>query len=243
MAITTTGTYTYNLTGAEIITEALRVLGVLEEGGSASATQVSDSLPSFELYIKGLANHGLLLWSIANTGVELVGGQASYELPEYTAPDTEPLYLPLRIHSAHITSLSGDSSLKLLTIEEYDSIPNKTTQGEPTSFFYGYKTGSSSWFNHRVHLWPVPATAGDPDYLVIRFEKPLEDVGDGTKNINVPPEWLETVKYGLATRLAPMYGYPVQERNLLNNEYKELLQNSLDFNVEVGSVYFQPDMN
>ena len=38
-----------------------------------------------------------------------------------------------------------------------------------------------------------------------------------------------------------MYGYPVQERNLLLQEYNQMLKDSLDWDTEQESIYFGVD--
>jgi hypothetical protein len=47
--------------------------------------------------------------------------------------------------------------------------------------------------------------------------------------------------YGLADRLAPEYGVPLQDRQLLTQQAERFHQTALSFGMEEGSMFFQPD--
>lgn len=230
----TTGTYAYNPTVATVITDALRVLGVIEEGKTASSAQITDSLPAFEMYMKGLGKHGLNLWTIATHEETVVSGTYSFI----------PTKKFLKITDAVYRDYTGeDTTLIPLTREEYWNLSDKDQTGQPTQFYYDPQESAAE---SKIYVWPSPdATAATAtSYFEITGQILLEDVdseGSGTYTLDVPQEWLETIKYGLATRLAPMYGYPVQERNLLNNEYSLMLKESLDWDTEQESIYLQPE--
>ena len=87
--------------------------------------------------------------------------------------------------------------------------------------------------------------AAPRDYgeLIISGTVPIDDIVSGANYIALPNEWLETIKYGLAIRLAPMYGYPLQDRYWLSKEYNQLLSENLAFDTEQESIYFQPGSN
>lgn len=230
----TTGTYSYNPTASVLISDALRVLGVLEEGSTASASQITDALPAFEMYIKGLGKYGLNLWTTATHTETVVAGT-------YSISPTKKF---LRITDAIYRDSTGvDKTLEPLTREEYWAIPDKDQTGEPNQYYYDpQETAATS----TIYVWPSPdsTAATATSYLKFTGNILLQDVdtdGDGSETLDVPQEWLETIKYGLATRLAPMHGYPVQERNLLLKEYQLMLNDSLSFDTEQVSIYLQPD--
>lgn len=231
----TSTTYDYNPTGAVLITDVLRLLGVLEEGNSASAAQITDSLPAFEMYVKGLSKYGLNLWTINSEGesITLVDGTASYATTNR----------PLKILECYYRDSDGnDTTMIPLTREEYWNLSDKDQSGQPTQFFFDPQDDGTDTSN-TIYVWPVPdANFADELYVVYQTHiKDVSDALDGTEEINVPQEWLETVKYGLATRLAPMYGYPVQERNLLLKEYQQMLKESLDWDTEQESIYLRAE--
>lgn len=58
----------------------------------------------------------------------------------------------------------------------------------------------------------------------------------------IPEYWLEAVIYGLAYRLSPDYGIPLQDRQLLMGEAARFLQEAVEFsNDDPGSLFLQPD--
>lgn len=229
----TSGTYSYNITADGLITDALRGLSVLEEGVSATTAQINDSLPACEMYLKSLSKYGLNLWTIHNEGetVPLVSGQNSYNVPV----DTNKKGLKI-LEVVYRDSEGSDTKMIPLTREEYWNLSDKTSSGEPTQFFYDPNSQSTS----KMYVWPTPDAISDDGTLRVVYQHHIEDINLAGNNIAVPTEWLETIKYGIMVRLAPMYGYPVQERSLLLREYREMLKESLDWDTEQESIYLQP---
>lgn len=56
-----------------------------------------------------------------------------------------------------------------------------------------------------------------------------------------PPHWLEAVIYGLAYRLSPEFGIPLQDRQMLGSEAKKFLDDALEYSDTEDSLFFQPD--
>ena len=63
-----------------------------------------------------------------------------------------------------------------------------------------------------------------------------------TDDFDFPPYWTEALIYGLSDRLAPEYGIPLQDRQLLTQQAERFHQNALLFGQEEGSMFFQPDV-
>jgi len=231
--MSTSGSVNYNITAEDLITDALRVLGVIEEGGSASTSQKADCLPSFEMYIKGLQVEGLQLWATKSASISLTASDGTYTFSS-TGDVTEKA---LKITDAVLRDTSNvDTTLMPLTREEWWALSDKTTAGFPTQYYYDPQLSSGNF-----NIWPTPDSTAAGYTIEVTYQRPLEDIDTVTNNIDFPQEWLETIKYGLATRLAPMYGYPVRERQMLYQEYALLLKRVLDFDAEQESIYFQPD--
>ena len=235
--MSTTSSYAYNPSAANLITDALRYIGAIEEGGSASATQVTDCLPSFEMYIKSLGKYGLNLWKIKTTSITLVAGTVSYS----------PTVKYLKMTDVIYRDADGqDNRLIPLTRQEYWDLPDKDqSSNEPTQFYYDPQITASG---STLYIWPVPDSsgAGSGETLEVTgqlLEQDVDTAGTGAATLDVPQEWLETIKYGLAVRLAPMYGYPIQERSMLYKEYDILLRESLSWDTEQESIYLQPAEN
>lgn len=231
-----TGTYSYSATTGTILEEALRKLGVIEESVSITSAQISDATPTLEMYLKSLGNYGLMVWKVQKVNKTAVAGTASYT-PSSTYRYTEITDVQWR------DSDGNDSPLTMISREEYSRIPDKDAAGQPTQCWYDKDSVVGS---DLLYVWPVPdsSNAGNGEVIVITGTIPIQDADDsspdGTYDIDLPAEWLEAVAYGMAVRLAPSYGIPLEDRMMLNREYKDILKQTLAFDRETESVYFRP---
>ena len=172
----TTGTYTYNPVTSVIITDALRVLGVLEEGNSASEAQLTDSLPAVEMYIKGLSKYGLNLWKVKTQSITLTSACS------YT-----PAIKVMSVTDAVFRDSDGeDTTLIPLTRDEYWNLADKDQDSQPTQFYYDPQINQST---SKLYLWPCPSTDnyGNGETVELTGTVLFEDVGDGTNTIDVSP--------------------------------------------------------
>lgn len=224
----TTGLYNYDPTVSQMVDEALRLISVLEEGVSATATQLADSIPAFEMYIKSLGKYGLNLWAVETQSITLASTVNTYTPTNKILLVTDVVY---RDSDGLDTTMIGISR------QEWWNLSDKNQTGQPTQYYYDTKEDAAE---SKLYIWPAPSTshADNGETVKVTGQILLENVGTaGTATLDVPQEWLETVKYGLATRLAPMFGYPIQERTLLIQEYNQMLKESLDFDTEHTSIF------
>lgn len=234
----TSGTYTYKATVATVIEEALKKIGVIEEGVSATSTQISDAMPTLEMYLKALGNKGLMTWKIIKTSKTLVASTTGY-IPSVNFRYTEITDIVFR------DSAGEDTPLIELTRDEWSRLSDKDQTGQPTQYWWDKEAVEGTDY---VYLYPTPDSnnAGNSEAIIITGTVPIEDADndgtdDGTYDINVPPEYLEAVVYGLAVRLAPSYGIPITDRRELRMEYDEIMTDALNFDRETGSLFLRPD--
>ena len=235
--MSTTGTYNYNITAAGMITEALKILGVAEEGVSATSSQITEALPAFEMYIKSLGKYGLELWTIQTESITMVASTYSYVPTNKFLKLTDVVYRD---------SSGEDTRMEPLARQEYWDLPNKDdTSSMPTQYYYDpQRTQALS----TIYIWPAPDStgAGSGETMEVTGQLLFQDIdtaGDGSSNIDVPQEWLETITYGLAVRLAPHFGLDMVQRSVLRKEYQQMLQESLSWDTEQESVKFAPSMH
>ncbi len=144
---------------------------------------------------------------------------------------------PLRILGMRrVTGGPDDPSsipLTMLSHQEYFDLPNKTTNGLPSQFYY-----NPDLTDGKLYLWPRP---DDPEmYFEFTFERMLEDFDASTDNPDFPSEWLECLTYQLATRLAPAFG----KANMLQSISplaEALYEKVMGFDCEAGSISMMPD--
>lgn len=130
-----------------------------------------------------------------------------------------------------------DVPLIRLSRNDFFTLSDKSTEGTPVNFYYDAQLISS-----QMHVWP---TAGDifssNSVLIANIKKPFDNLDNPTDDFEFPQEWFEAIVYGLAERLAPMVGYPIQDRQLLKAEAREYLDLALSFDHEQTDVTFVID--
>lgn len=119
---------------------------------------------------------------------------------------TSDLVRPLRIMTVRRTDEISDQDIPIITFsrEEYFGTPNKTTQSLVTELYYDPQLTDGI-----VYAWPSPVDINST--VRFTFAKPLQDFDAAANNPDFPQEWLETIAYNLAVRLAPEHGMPIRE--------------------------------
>lgn len=232
----TSGTTIYSTTRDDIIKRALRLLGVLAQGETPTADQVSEAAVALNGLVKAWQADGMPLWAIRSYNVPLTATVASYRIGVGQAIPTPR---PLKITQAfnHNTSSNVDVPMRVLTRQEYNMLGNKTSAGNPIQVFYDPQRDYGD-----LYVFPVPtATEAASNVITITYQRPFEDFNASTDAPDFPQEWYDAVTYGLATRLAPEYGISTPDRKTLWQEMTIIKQDALNFGLEEGSLYFQRD--
>ena len=125
---------------------------------------------------------------------------------------------PLKIISARRLNSANEIEMYHLAREEYFNLPNKTSTGTPTEFFYDPQQGTG-----KVYLWTVPSTVDD--VVNYTYMDELEIISANTETSNFPQEWMEYLVYGLAMRIAPLYGGSISTEVLaVYTQAREMLE-------------------
>jgi hypothetical protein len=141
---------------------------------------------------------------------------------------------PPRISNVRFRDSDGiETPLTIVSRQEYMEQSKKDSEGKPTLVHY-----SPQMDNGVLYVWP---TADDvTDQIRFTFERIIQDVDSGTDEFDFPVEWLETLKYGLALRLAHKYG-KADRINYLKPESEQKERELLNYDVEDTSVFIAPD--
>jgi len=239
----TASTVSYSLTGARAVSSFVQTAS----SADASSTDLTIDVDS----ISGIADGDVLGIVTSSTAihwttvdgapagstitfddaltVDVSSGAVVYA---YTAAD-DLTGRPLRVESVRRRDSGNiDTPLGEMAREEYFDLPNKTNTGVPVEFYYdpGRDTGT-------LYIWPAPTTITQT--LKFTYLRALEDIDAITNNMDFPQEWLETLKYQLAVRLAPEYGVAV--RPDIAGMAGVLLDTMMGWDTEPTSVMFQPD--
>lgn len=230
--MSTSGQTTWTLQRDSIISAALRKLGVLSGGSSPAVYEVTNATEALNAMLKGLSAEGMPVWAIKSYTFSTVVGTPSYAIGVGQTLNTP---VPLKI----VQAFRGDGitysnvPINIYTDYNYNILPIVTSSGVPVNLYYQPQSSFGT-----INLWPKPSSVVS---VTIRYQRPFEDMVNATDELDFPSYWTEAVIYGLAARLAPEYGIPLQDRQLLQQEALALKQQALSFGTEEGSLYIQPD--
>lgn len=142
---------------------------------------------------------------------------------------------PLRIHDdAFIHHILGnnDTPITQISRNEYYRFGNKTSGGQPNSFYYDPQLDDG-----KLIVWPRPNQLSIYD---MRFtsQRPLQDITDNSENVDFPQEWLQAITFGLADATALVFGAPktvAMELKERSNFYRQAMSewDSAEDNVSV----------
>tara|TARA_R110002153_G_scaffold15064_2_gene54144 strand:- start:273 stop:812 length:540 start_codon:yes stop_codon:yes gene_type:complete len=126
------------------------------------------------------ANRGLNQWTISQRTATLTQGTGEYAL----LPDV------IDILSAVIRRDDVDYSLLRLSREEYQTIPEKSSQGRPNQFFLDRQVTPS------LKLWPTPENATDVVYYNALTR--MDDADTYINTVDMPFRFYPCLAAGLA---------------------------------------------
>jgi len=169
------------------------------------------------------ANRGLNLWTVDSKEITLAQGQASYTL----LPDVVDLL------DVVVRRNNTDYEVQRISRGEYTTLPNKTTQGRPSQY----------WFNRQIdpviNLWAVPENS--TDVLIYYYVERIEDAGGYTNTSDLPFRFFPCMVAGLAYYLA-MKRAP-DRIQMLKTVYEEEFQRAADEDQGRTPLKLQPSLS
>lgn len=224
----------------EIISAALRLIGVGIEGESLSNADTNTASEALNMILKHWMTYGLQLWLRDEKTLTLTQDKGTYTLGQSGSPDVS-MIRPLRILDMVRRDTSGtddiDTEMTQLTEDEWYRLPNKSTSATPVDYYY-----EPTIPNGTLNIWPQPNSTSASDHqIVFSYHTPIEDMDSGADDFDMPVEWMRAVKYALAADVAPEYAVPLSERQSIEAKAQFLLDQVLAWDQEDGSIYFQPD--
>ena len=234
--MTTSNSTVFNVTRDQIINGALRILGVLSTGQTADVGQITEAAEALNIFVKALEAEGMPQWGISTYAIPLTAAANTYQIG---IGKTINISKPLKVIQAwnHDSTSNIDIPMRLLTRQEYSMLGNKTSSGNPIQYYYEPR------INYGVlSVFPTPSsTEATNNTIYITYQRTFEDFLAAGDTPDFPQEWLETLKYGLAVRLASEYGIDAESRRLLTQEYMIIKNAALSFGSEEGSLFFGID--
>jgi hypothetical protein len=153
----------------------------------------------------------------------------------YVYTYTTKLQRPLRIVEAYRSDLADETEIELDLEGKavYESQTNKNQEGEVLMLSYDPQLD-----NGVAYIWP--RFADGKSVIKVIFQRPFEDFDAAGDTPDAPQEWYDALVLLLGVRLAPIYGMPGTERQLLRQEAGEALALALENEPEEGSYRIQP---
>ena len=121
--MTTSGTANWNIDLSEIIEEAYERCGSELRTGYDFRT----ARRSLQLMFAEWASRGLNMWTFEQGTINLVPGQATYDLPTDTVDLLEHV---IRTGAGNVAT-QADLTITRISVSTYATIPNKLTQARP----------------------------------------------------------------------------------------------------------------
>ncbi len=223
--MTTSGITDWAMTAGDLITRALKELGVLSSGGAPDADEMSDGIDTLNFMLKSWAGEANVFREASGT-IIVPGGTGAVTLPES--------YRDLN-SVRHVVSATNHRPLMMWNRAQYYSLPNRATVGNPTCYYLGQTAGADE-----LRIWPVPAADVTLD---LDYSRGAQIVTLPTETVDVPQEWYETVVYGLASRLANMFGASRLDPNAVGvvTQRAEMLYSLMLDRDRPESYFFEPN--
>lgn len=251
-----TGTNTYEVSPTASATyHAVRSFSTNTVGAdlaiSGTALTLSDSVTTVSGDYVGLEqDDGTMHWTTTTTAATgtaktLVTGPtvavsegARVYIHSATAFAQKPLQL-MNAWSVNMNSNDQQIPINVLALADVENVMNTYTKNIPINIAYIPSQNSPlSAGTSTFYIWPRFYT-GDY-YLKLDCQYPFADFDSSTDEPDFPQEFYEAIVYGLAIRLAPEFGYPIEDRMILKNEAEKIKENAFDSNQEMTSMNIQP---
>jgi len=143
---------------------------------------------------------------------------------------------PLRFRDAwiRVDETSQDTQLIQIARQDYNQFAQKTQAGVPNQYWYDPKLGTGI-----VTVYNAPSDYTRTFHGIVQV--PIFDMVSTTDNFDLPQEWFQAIKWGLADELSLEYGCPPDVRGEVAAKAARFLEDCFDFSVDEAPVYFSVD--
>lgn len=222
----TSGDISFELTGDQIIAAAMRKVGALAKGQTPDAEDLTNGRQALNSLITLFSTDGMPLWKREEVVVPLTLGVTKYTV-------TGALKNPQVV----LQVLGADVEWDLILRSEYDL--NRLPSSTGTPVHYGFTPEISSG---AIRIWPAPDASAVTQYqLLVVYQRKFDGFVSGSNTPDFPSFWTDAIIYGLAVRIAPEFGVPLADRQLLMKEADTYFKMAKDYGDEDGSLFIMVD--
>lgn len=218
------GTTAFNIDLLNIIEEAYEMVGVEARNGY----DIKTARRSLDLLMREWGNRGINFWTIKEVDVSVTAGTNVLTLESDTID-----ILDCAWRQTDISGAIQDRTMTRMGLDEWVTISNKQQTSLPSRFYVARVVPPT------VTIWPVPTSDGTFVYWKMRS---IEDTGNYTNTMDIPPRFLPAMTSGLAYYLAIKTPNAVQRIPFLQQEYERQFGLAEGEDRERASLWLVPDM-
>jgi len=214
----TSGTTTFNLQLDDIIDDAYERCGL---SATRTGYQLKSARRSLNLLLSEWGNRGVHIWKVENHTQNLTAGTTTYTAPSDASDVLEMVF----------RNGSTDTTMTKVSRSEYQAIPNKSSQGQPTQYFI-----QRNLSNVTITLYLTPNTTDTQ--INYYYLGRIEDAGSYTNNPDAPYRFLPCMVSGLAYFLSQKIS--PERTQALKLYYEDEMQRALTEDSQSTSVHIVP---
>jgi hypothetical protein len=186
----------------DIVTDALRELGVLAQSETASGDDATSGLSALNRLVDSWAAERLMIYTVARTSCAIATSDGEYTVGTGANFDVaRPVYVD---HLTYSDSASpGEIHLEALTDDGWAAIEDKTETSTVPGYYYYNPTFPTA----TLSLWPVPTSSTLTAYLYAPQQ--VAEFASLSTAISLPPGWRRALVKNLAVEMAPSYEKPI----------------------------------
>lgn len=214
------------MTVLQLVSLALKDMGVLGQGQTSAGPQAQDALASLNMLIEAWSTNRLLTHTITRVTWTIASGTADYTVGTGGTIDiARPSTMNYQGCNVAFIDTASNSAIELplwmLTDDAYEAIPQKPLAATyPTSWYYNPTYTSSASPYGTLTLWPVP----NVDTLTGVFYAPVAATTVALADtLALPPGYARFYRWNLAEELLSAFAVPeaIAQRVMRNaNESK-----------------------
>jgi hypothetical protein len=181
-------------TALDVLKRSMRLLGVFSTGEEPSAQETADGLTALNALIGTLSNTSLVYAKTLDS-ISVAAGTASITVGPSGGTITPR---PVRVLEDSYFVIGAESyPLQLLTLKQYNSIGDKTSEGAPDGIHV-----QPDMPNITITFYPVPSEAIT---LKLWSDKLIASTLSAATVLSLPPGYEDAFAYLLAESIAPEY--------------------------------------
>jgi hypothetical protein len=187
--LSTSGTTSYTPSLGDFVIAAYARCGVKRT--ELIAQHMADARFEANMITSEWTASGVNLWAVDSQVITIIGGQSLYTIPSDT----------VFILDAYLTTLSTSTDTIILPISrsDYAAIPNKTSLGTPTTYWY------DRTLSETMTLWQVPSASSTWTLTYWRATRIQDSILSNGTTPEVPYRFYDAFLWALAARLAFIY--------------------------------------